>query len=303
MKKYLTLLCLFAIVEISLALYLTMWREHFWNAVSLKQSNEFIQQLSIFTGVALVICFVSGVSGYLVSLTAIKWREKLNVQAVTISTVICDNCSGSGQDVERPDSWRCYPCNGLGSVPNTQIENLNQRIQEDCLSYPDLVLNLLFGTTKAILYILVFSVSLLMTFSWMYLCILVAYALIGSALTNYIARPLIQLNYEQQRAEASYRNSLTITNFADCVVIMLGLAKKQKHLTYFQQFYGQLGVVIPLIIIAPVYFTTGMNLGHLMRFNSLGGTILDNMSYGITSFANINKLLSCKKRLREAQII
>lgn len=183
------------------------------------------------------------------------------------------------------------------------IENLSQRIQQDCLDYPDLCLNLAFGTLKAIIYVVVFSVSLVLSFSWVFLSILVAYTLIGSVITNYIAKPLIQLNYEQQRREATYRNNLTINNFSDCVLVMLGLARKQKHLTYFQQFYGQLGVIVPLLIIAPTYFTTGMTLGALMRFNSLSSTILDNMSYGINSFSSINKLISCRKRLKEADII
>jgi ABC-type uncharacterized transport system fused permease/ATPase subunit len=84
---------------------------------------------------------------------------------------------------------------------------------------------------------------------------------------------------------------------------MLGLAKKQKHLTYFQQFYGQLGVIVPLLIIAPLYFSSGMTIGTLMRFNSLGATILDNMSYGINSFGLINRLISCRKRLKEVNIL
>jgi ABC-type uncharacterized transport system fused permease/ATPase subunit len=188
-------------------------------------------------------------------------------------------------------------------VDTSKIENLNQRIQQDIYEYPDLILNLAFGTVKAVMYIVVFSISLMLSFHWWYLGVLVAYTIVGSILTNYIAKPLIRLNYENQRAEASYRNDLSVSNFGDCIRIMLGLAKKQKHLTYFQQFYSQVGVVIPLIIIAPFYFTSGMTLGTLMRFNSLSSTILENLSYGITSFATINRLISCRKRLKEANII
>jgi len=271
MKRYIVWLIIFAALEIGLALYLTVWREHFWNAVAQKQSITFLNQLLVFTGVALVACFVSGFSGYLVSLTSIKWREKLNTKALDVCRV--------------------------------RIENISQRIQEDCMTYPDLVLNLAFGTVKAILYILVFSISLVFSYHFWYLGVLITYTLIGMVVTNYIAKPLIHLNYEQQRAEASYRQSLTPTNFKDCIYIMLGLAKKQKHLTYFQQFYSQLGVVVPLVIIAPFYFSSTMTIGMLMRFNSLSSTILENLSYGITSFATINRLISCRKRLKEAKII
>lgn len=271
MKKYIVCLIVFALLEISLALYLTWWRECFWQAISLKDSSSFIQQLGVFTGVALVMCFVSGISGYLVSLTAIKWRENLNAKAM--------------------------------SVRDNKIENLNQRIQEDCMSYPDLFLNIAFGSIKSLTYILVFSISLVFSFSYFFLLILITYSIIGTLIAKRIALPLISLNYQQQRLEATYRNNLTIENFSDCIALMLGLAKKQKHLTYFQQFYGQLGVLVPLLIIAPQYFTSAMTLGALMRFNSVSSTILDNMSYGINSFASINKLISCRKRLKEANII
>lgn len=271
MRRFIVWLILFAILEIGLALYLTTWREHFWNAIALKQGSEIVAQLSIFTVVALVICFVSGFSGYLVSLTAIKWREHLNAKAFAIR--------------------------------DSQIENINQRIQEDCMSYPDLVINLSYGTIKAALYVIVFCTALLHGFAWVYLPLLLGYSLIGTWLTKHIATPLIVLNYQQQCVEATYRNGISSDNFLKCIFIMLGMAKKQKHLTYFQQFYGQVGVILPILLIAPIYLSTGMTIGTLMRFNSLGGTILDNMSYGISNFAAINKLLSCRKRLLEAKII
>lgn len=80
MRKYIIWLILFAIIEITGALYLTVWREHFWNAVSQKQGHELLLQLGIFTIVALIMCFVSGFSGYLLSLTAIEWRKKLDAK-------------------------------------------------------------------------------------------------------------------------------------------------------------------------------------------------------------------------------
>lgn len=275
MKKYIVWLLIFAVLEITLALYLTHWRENFWNAVSTKQSLQFLQQLGVFTVVALIICVVSGVSGYLVALTAIKWREKLNWRAMQRQL----------------------------SIPYSKIENINQRVQEDCMSYPDLVLNIGFGVVKSIVYCVVFSISLLFSFSFWFLLIVAGYAIVGSIIAHYVAKPLISLNYQQQRIEATYRNQLTIENFNDCIHIMLGLAKKQKHLTYFQQFYMQLGVVIPLVIVAPMYFSSGMTLGSLMRFNSVASTILENLSFGINSFAQINKLISCRKRLKEANIL
>jgi putative ATP-binding cassette transporter len=271
MRKYFSLLIIFAVLEISFALYLTVWREHFWNAVTNKQSAEFIQQLCVFLAVALGCCFTSGISGYLVSLTTIKWREKLNIKAL--------------------------------AIPDSRIENVNQRIQEDSMKYPELCLTLGFGIIKAVMYIIVFSISLIVAFKLNYWFILGAYSILGSILAYKVAKPLIALNYNQQQAEATYRNNLTTLNFSECIRVMLGIAKKQKHLTYFQQFYLQVAVVIPLVIIAPAYFSSAMTLGMLMRFNSLSSTIVENMSYGISSWGSINMLLSCRKRLKELGVL
>ncbi len=185
----------------------------------------------------------------------------------------------------------------------SKIENLSQRWQMDCKEYPELVLTLGFGLCKALLYIIVFSISLVLNFHWQFLLILTGYSIVGSVIASYVAKPLIKLNYEQQRAEATYRNDLSINNFKDCILLMLGIAKRTKRLTYFQQFYLQIAVVIPLIIIAPTYFTSAMTVGMLMRFNSVGNTLLENMNYGISSWGQLNMLLSCRKRLREIGVI
>lgn len=273
MKKLIFILVLLSICEIILSLYLTFWREHFWSAVADRKAQDFIEQLGIFTLVALCICFISGISGYTLSLAAIKWREKLNAKAFAVHK------------------------------QNNNIENISQRIQDDCMKYPDLLLTLVFGGLKSVLYVIVFAASLILYFSWMFLVVLIVYSILGTIITHKIAKPLIKINYEQQRIEATYRNDLTLKSFNDCIFIMLGFAKKQKYLTYFQILYGQVGVIIPLIIIAPVYFSSTMTLGELMRFNSTASTVLDNMGYGVTSFGVFNKLLSCRRRLLEIGVL
>lgn len=274
MRRYILLLILLGAVEISLALYLTFWREHFWNSIANKESIEFLYQLGIFIAVALCICLVTGMSGYLVTLTAIRWRAQLNETAVN-----------------------------LNLAHNKEHENIPQRIQEDCRELPLIALDLCFGSLKAVVYIVVFSTALLLSFSWVLLGIILLYSLAGTWITKKVATPLIALNYNSQRAEATYRTILNDENFTQCVKIMLGIARKQKHLSYTQTLYNQIGVVLPLIIIAPVYFTTQMPIGVLMRFNSTGATILENMSYGINSFVQINRLLACRRRLKEIGVI
>jgi putative ATP-binding cassette transporter len=269
MRKYIIYIILLAILEISLALYLTFWRELFWNYVAHKDFHGFVLQIGVFTFIALVFCFVSSYAGYFTTLCAIKWRQSLNNKAYRIVH---------------------------------DAENLNQRVQEDCRDYPDLMLQVLFGFGKAVAYVLVFSVSLVINFNVIYLGIIVLYASLSTVIARRIAKPLVSLNYATQQAEATYRNNLSGSNFSNCISIMTGMAGKTKRLAYFQTFYGQIAVVLPIIIVAPAYFGSALTLGALMQATGTMGTITDNLSFGITAFNQINKLKSCKKRLHEIGI-
>ncbi|MEI6183907.1 MAG: SbmA/BacA-like family transporter [Bacteroidota bacterium] len=271
MIKWLTALGLVNILEVLLVLGLTFWREHFWNAISTKDIHGFFFYLGIFAVLTLVLCFVTSSSVYFGTRAAISWREKLSALANKFKT--------------------------------SKIENVSQRIQADCFDYPNLCIVLGGGAFKAFLYVLLFSLSIIFNFNSVWLIWIIGYSILSTVIAHYIGAPLVHLNYKNQMLEATYRNSLTKLNFRKCIDIQLKLAKKLKHLQYFQSFYGQLGVIIPLLIIAPEYFSTTMTLGHLMQANSTMGTLSDSLSYGINTFDQFNKLRSCKKRLKELKII
>ena len=271
MKKYLTIAGVLASCEIALVLYLTFWRKVFWNYVEVKDYNHFLIYLLIFIIVALVLCAITALETYMSTLSAIKWREKLN---------------------------KC----GL-ALKHSDVENANQRIQEDCSNYPTLVVTIGFGVVKAIVYLIVFSIALIHQFNAIYLIVIFLYGIIATFIARIIAHPLIDLNYRAQQMEATYRNDLNEYNFKNCILVLLGLAKKLKHLNYFQSFYGQLSVIIPICIVAHDYFTTEMLLGGLMQATSMMAVISEDLSFGINSFDSINKLLSCRKRLLELGVL
>lgn len=282
MKKYIVYMVILSVIEISLAFYLTEWRHVFWDYVEKRNYTGFITQIGIFTIVALVLCFVASYAQYFGTMVAIKWRETLNRRCIYIKNSRELNAN-------------------YGDVP--VIENFNQRIQEDCMKYPDLMIQVLFGIGKALVYVIVFSMSLIVSFSYIYLTIILSYAIISTLIANKISMPLISLNYQSQRAEATYRNQLNSNNFSNCIEIMLGLARKTKHLSYFQTFYGQVAVILPIVVVSPAYFSATLTLGGLMQCISIMSTVSDNLSYGINSFNIINRLISCRKRLKEIGII
>lgn len=267
MKKHIAYIVMLSILEILLSMYLTEWSAKFWNYVEHKDFHGFLIQIGVFSVVALAFCIVNAWAGYYITMCAIKWRQVLNKKALILQ--------------------------GCGA------ENTNQRIQQDSSDYPALMLNVIFGLGKAVVYIVVFSAMLIINYSVIYLLIITSYAIVSTMIARYIAKPLIVLNYKTQQAEATYRNNLTESNFNSCIDIMFGLAIKTKKLSYFQTLYGQIAVILPIIIVAPAYFGSALTLGGLMQATRIMGTVTENMSYGINSFNQINMLLSCRKRLDE----
>lgn len=271
MKKFLISMGLCGLVEIAIVLGLTFWRDLFWSAVSTKNISGFVYYLGIFAGVTLTLCFVTSLGTYLGTRAAIKWREKLNEKA--------------------------------HQHKKSNVKNVAQRIEEDCAKYPDLCITIGGGVIKSIVYVLVFSTALALGFTPIWLLYVILFSISCTFVARWIGHPLINLNYNMQQASATYRNNLSKVNFLECINIQVELAKKLKHLQYFQSFYGQLGIIIPLIIIAPSYFSGLLTFGHLMQANSTMGTLLDNLSYGINSFDPVNKLLACRRRLKEIGVI
>ena len=95
-------------------------------------------------------------------------------------------------------------------------------------------------------------------------------------ITHYIGRPLIGLNFRQQRFEADFRHHLVrVREYSEAIALdngepvehrqldtrfgsvlrnYLQLIKQQKNLVGFTSFFGQAAVIFPFIVAAPRFF-------------------------------------------------
>jgi putative ATP-binding cassette transporter len=62
---------------------------------------------------------------------------------------------------------------------------------------------------------------------------------------------------------------------------------RQKKLTWFQSFYGQLAVIFPYVVVAPRYFSNAIPLGGLMQTGSAFGQVQGSMSWFIDAYARL----------------
>src|SRR5919198_1497875 len=191
-----------AVIGLSLALVwlevqFNTWNKNFYNALEQKNQSEFFRQLWIFTVIA-VVWIIAGVYRlYLQQMLQIQWRTWLNEHF--LARWLKDRAYYRLQLLDRG------------------VDNPDQRIAEDLRLFIDVTLSLSIGLLSALVTLASFTV-ILWNLSADYtiggvavpgftLWVAIVYAVIGSWLTHKIGKPLIGLDFNQQRFEADYRYS------------------------------------------------------------------------------------------------
>ena len=135
------------------------------------------------------------------------------------------------------------------------------------------------------------------------------YAVIGTALTHLIGRPLIALNFQQQRYEADFRFNLVrvrenseqiallegeraetrrlLLRFGNVVANWYAIMTRQKRLTFFTASYSQISTVFPFVVVSPAYFAGAMQLGGLMQTANAFGQVQSALSFFINIYRNL----------------
>jgi len=127
--------------------------------------------------------------------------------------------------------------------------------------------------------------------------------------THLVGRPLVKLNFAQQRYEADFRFSLVrlrenaeqVTllsgeeaeegrlrdRFANVVRNWYGIMHRTKRLTFLTAGYNQVAIIFPFLVVSPVYFFGAMTLGGLMQVASAFGQVQSSLSFFVTAYTNI----------------
>jgi len=113
------------------------------------------------------------------------------------------------------------------------------------------------------------------------------YASIGTWLAHLIGRPLIPLNFNQQRFESDFRFAIArVTDLSEPVALMRGeavereemgrrfarlvgnwtaLVNRQSRLVGFVAGYSKVSTVFPTLVVSPAYLAGSIALGNLMQ--------------------------------------
>ena len=147
----------------------------------------------------------------------------------------------------------------------------------------------------------------------------VIYAAIGTTLTHFVGRPLIKLNFRQQRVEADFRYALVRLRenvegialyggeaeeklnlrdrFAHVIDNWWAIMRRTKLLNSLIAGYDQVAVIFPIIVAAPRYFAGQLPLGGLTQTAGAFGRVQDALSWFIEAYSSLASWRATVERL------
>ena len=287
------------------------WRNAFYNALQNYDEGGFVRQLAVFCGLAVLWVVTNVYMTYLQQMLQIRWRRWLT-----------DRYLG------RWLGHRAYYRMQLTAGPT---DNPDQRIADDLNYFTNSSLNLSLGLLSSVVTLFSFifilwSLSGPVTIPYIDVTIprfmiwlAVLYPVVGTFVAVKIGRPLVGLNFHQQRFEANFRYSLVRLRentesvafyrgepreldifrgrFADVFGNFWAIMKRQKLLGWFVFGYGQASVVFTYIVQAPLYFAKKVTLGGLQQTADAFGQVQGALSFIMNAYTDIANWQSVVQRL------
>lgn len=301
---------------------LNQWNNRFYNALQTLNREEFFSALGEFALLAAAYILVAVYQIYLRQMLEINWRRWLTEDYL--------------------QAWLSERAYYRLQILDTGTDNPDQRISEDLRLFTSYTLRLSLGLLRSVVTLVSFIAILwrlsgeltVPIGSWQmvipgYLVwAAVGYAIVGTWLTVKIGRPLVGLNFNQQRYEADFRFSLIRlrensesvafyggesqerVHFLDRFRLVFAnfrqLMVQQKKLTWFTSGYFQIAIIFPYVVAGPRYFAGQIQLGGLMQIASAFGRVQDALSFIVDTYpelaewrAVVNRLLGFENHIRE----
>lgn len=308
------------------AVLLNDWSRIFYDALQNKNEPVFWNQLLRFTYIALASMGVAIFKFYLTQLLQVRWRAWMTRSYL--------NRWMTNRTFYRLELARYakQPGDAAESRQN-QPDNPDQRIQEDMQLFTSYTVSLAMGILNATVTLVTF-VGILWALSGNFafklsgheysvpglmVWVAVLYCAAGTVLTHFIGRPLIGLNFQQQRFEANFRHHLVRVReyseaialdrgeqvergqlevrFSDVLRNYLALIRQQKNLVTFTSFFGQLAVVFPFFLAAPRFFSGAIPFGEVMQIGRAFGTVQEALSWFVDNYADVASWRATADRL------
>jgi putative ATP-binding cassette transporter len=301
------------LAQVGIAVLLNAWNARFYDALQHKDAAAFGYELLFFSVLAAAFILLAVYQLYLSQALQIRWRQWMTSRFL--------------------DSWLRDSVPYRMQLSATYIDNPDQRIAEDIKLFVADTLSLATGllgaaVTLGSFFVILWGLSNAAPLSVFghaleipgYLVwVAIVYAAAGTLVAHLIGRPLVELDIEQQRREADFRAGLLRVREnaeqiallkgeqAECTRLMARFARvrdnwttimgRQKRLTFFTAGYGQIQVIVPILVAGPAYFAGAFTLGRLMQTASAFGRVEGALSFFVKAYPQLAQWKAVLERL------
>lgn len=280
------------------------WYNYFYNALQAYDMHTTVKLLFVFFLLAGIYIVIAVYRYYVSQMFALRWRSWLTEQIMV-------------RWLEKKGYYYL-------ETFDVKTDNPDQRIQEDVHGLVNSSISLVVGlvtavtTFPAFVYIL-WTLSGVLSIPMGSLGVIhihgylvwvgVIYNLIGTFITFKIGYPLVNLNFEQQQREATFRfSAIDLRSHAEQVALYRGeehqknilnfhfkrvlqnwyaIVLRQKKLLWFTGGFNQLAVLLPLLVALPNYFGKVFLLGGLMQSIRAFSSVQESLSYLVNAYTAI----------------
>jgi peptide/bleomycin uptake transporter len=289
-------------IQVELTVKINQWYGGFYNILQKATEHtvqEFWAEMIKFAYIAFPYVLIATVTSYFTRIYSFKWREAMTFSYIT-----------RWQNVEE------------------EVEGSSQRIQEDIYRFARIFESLGLQVIRAIMTLIAFLPILWELSSgvdlpqikeipgslvWVALIVSIG----GLVISWFVGIKLPGLEYNNQKVEAAFRKELVYAeddkvNYGKTetlVELFVGLKFNYNrlflHYGYFDiwvNFFEQLMVIVPYIIMGPGLFTGLITLGVLVQVSNAFSKVRESFSIFIANWTTITELRSIHKRLKEFEI-
>lgn len=309
-------------LQVGISLRLSFFNRDFYNAIQEKDAASFWYQLifvfSVWAGISVLSNLIELFANYTL---LIRWRRWM---AEKFSA-----------------AWLRQGTHYRVALAGT-ADNPDQRIAEDTRAFVNQTYNFALPLLTQISTLVSFSIILWsipvasvvpgtdITIPGFIFWMALIYSIAATWVAHMIGKPLIRLEFEQEKREANFRFSLArLREYSEQIALMRGETTEQRHLSErfgdivsnfyrlvwarlklstFTYSFGQANVVVPYILLAPHYFSGRITLGIMTQVASAFDRVQTAMSFFIDRYqaiasyvASINRLTSFETAIAQAQ--
>ena len=284
------------LVSVRISLVYSEWYNNMYTSLQEFNQAVFWQQMGLFCVIAACAVSTSLASYYIEQRFIISWIAWLND--------------------ELTNKWMTNRAYYKTQYLSANLDNPDQRIQQDVQSYVKTTLSLSTGVIDAVTSMISYTILLwglagpILVFGveipHMMVFLVFAYVIFTTLIAFWLGRPLIHLNFANERLNANYRYSLIrVKEYAESIAFYAGEKVEQNQLyrqfravinnmwnivfrtlkfSGFNLIVSQISVVFPLLIQVGRYFEKQIKLGDLMQTLQVFGKLHTNLSFFRNSY-------------------